>query len=330
MLLTVKNFRSHDSCTVEFTDGMNIITGINGSGKTSLIEAIYIALLGKSWRSNFDEITKKDGLGDWWRIDLNLNNDTRIVKYKKGSKEFIINDKIYRRFPTSQRLPVILFEPNDMQLLYGSPARRRDFFDRIIGIIYPDHQSNVNKFTRVLRQRNNLLKQEYYSLDELVVWNKQMVDLSRKISLQRKCLIEKINQTLQQEYEMIAKQEDSIKLRFVPGVPSGLDLDYALRQDPGNTHIGAQKDDIAFIFNGKFAKTAASRGENRTILFALLAVISKLVRSIYGYAVILLDDIDSELDEVHRQNLYATPVFQEHTIATTLAYSGDKCNIIKL
>lgn len=332
--LRVQNFRSHRDFSLTLASGMNIITGANGSGKTSLLEAIYIALVGKSWRSNFEEIIRRpveDNSG-WWRLDATIDKGQRTIKYQHKTKQFVIDDRSYGRFPSSKRLPVVLFEPNDMQLLYGSPARRREFFDRAIAVIYPEHQAEVSKFERVLRQRNNLLKQEFVRPEELMIWDIQFCELSTLISNRRRSFIKKVNETLNAKYAEISGRDDQVKLNFVAGAPlTPAELRAVLASSAGPiTPAGAQKDDFKFIFNHKDSKTSASRGENRTILFALLAVIVDVVRANMGRAYVLLDDIDSELDLTHRLNLYATSSFQEDTIATTLSYDGDRYNHVQL
>ena len=332
--LRLQNFRCHQDYQVELPSELTIITGPNGSGKTSLIEAIYLAYQGKSWRSNFDQIRRQTGhqLSDWWRIDLTdqTRETTRTIKYQSGQKSFTINDRVYCRLPLAMKVPVILFEPGDMQLLYGSPTRRRQFIDRFIAQLEPVHQRELNKFNRVLKQRNILLKQDDYSAEELMIWDIQFSDLSSTISQRRRQYLQDISEMLSVEYQQIAGSNQMVQLRFSPGAPT---TSQAIMHRLTGSHdrlttIGAQKDDYKFIFGGSEAKSVASRGENRTIIFALLSIITKLARQQYGdQVVVLLDDIDSELDYSHRVNLYDLPSFQSHTIATTLDYRGDHHSI---
>ena len=332
--LRLQNFRCHQDYQVELPSELTIITGPNGSGKTSLIEAMYLAYQGKSWRSNFDQIRRQTGhqLSDWWRVDLTdqAKETTRTIKYQSGQKSFMINDRTYCRLPLVMKVPVILFEPGDMQLLYGSPTRRRQFIDRFITQLEPVHQRELNKFNRVLKQRNILLKQDDYSAEELMIWDIQFSDLSSTISQRRRQYLQDISEMLSVEYQQIAGSNQMVQLRFSPGAPT---TSQAIMHRLTGSHdrlttIGAQKDDYKFIFGGSEAKSVASRGENRTIIFALLSIITKLARQKYGdQVVVLLDDIDSELDYSHRINLYDLPSFQSHTIATTLDYRGDHHSI---
>lgn len=329
--LRVQNFRSHQDKAVVIPAETTVITGPNGSGKTSLMEAIYLAFTGKSWRSNFDEILRRtnDGRSDWWRIDLSDDNngEKRIIKYQRGQKIFQINDKQFKRLPSAFRLPVVLFEPNDMQLLYGSPTRRRQFIDRFISQLEPIHQTELNKFERVLKQRNNLLKQDYYNEDEMMIWNIQFSSLSSKISNRRHQYLKIINKKLENKYQEIAGDPATVKVRFNAGAPA--DQADILRRLESTTEritpVGAQKDDYKFIFNDSDAKVSASRGENRTIIFAVLGTLVDLARTSSSKKVlVLLDDIDSELDQVHRLNLYNMSSFKNDTIATTLECSSNK------
>ena len=332
--LRLQNFRCHQDYQVELPSELTIITGPNGSGKTSLIEAMYLAYQGKSWRSNFDQIRRQTGhqRSDWWRVDLTdqTKETTRTIKYQSGQKSFTISDRTYCRLPLAMKVPVILFEPGDMQLLYGSPTRRRQFIDRFIAQLEPVHQRELNKFNRVLKQRNILLKQDDYSVEELMIWDIQFSDLSSTISQRRRQYLQDISEMLSVEYQQIAGSNQMVQLRFSPGAPT---TSQAIMHRLTGSHdrlttIGAQKDDYKFIFGGSEAKSVASRGENRTIIFALLSIITKLARQQYGdQVVVLLDDIDSELDYSHRINLYDLPSFQSHTIATTLDYRGDHHSI---
>ena len=332
--LRLQNFRCHQDYQVELPSELTIITGPNGSGKTSLIEAIYLAYQGKSWRSNFDQIRRQTShqLSDWWRVDLTdqTRETTRTIKYQSGQKSFTISDRTYCRLPLTMKVPVILFEPGDMQLLYGSPTRRRQFIDRFIAQLEPVHQRELNKFNRVLKQRNILLKQDDYSAEELMIWDIQFSDLSSTISQRRRQYLQVISEMLSAEYQQIAGSNQMVQLRFSPGAP--MTSQAIMHRLTGSrdrlTTIGAQKDDYKFIFGDSEAKLVASRGENRTIIFALLSIITKLARQQYGdRVVILLDDIDSELDYSHRANLYDLPSFQSHAIATTLDYQGDHRSI---
>ena len=164
-----------------------------------------------------------------------------------------------------------------------------------------------------------------------MVWNIQFASLSNSISTRRRQYLKIIDNMLSTKYTEIADSDTSIKIRFLAGAPnSSAEIINRLQASPERvTPIGSQKDDYRFDFKHSDAKTTASRGENRTIIFAMLGVMADLARDQSANKVtILLDDIDSELDQQHRTNLYNMTSFQIDTIATTLEYSGsDHVNI---
>jgi DNA replication and repair protein RecF len=301
--LRVQNFRRHRDFTVDFTDGISVIVGPNGSGKTSLIEAIYVALRGKSWRSNFQEILR-DG-ADWWRVDVELRDgEKRTVRYENAARSFEISGKAFARLPVKYKKPVVLFEPSDLNLLYGSPARRRDYIDRFIAEIEPAHGTNLHKFERVLKQRNNLLKQSASRAD-LFVWNVQFADLAEKIIARRADWIEKLNQNLATEYIKIAGRDDGVTIKYRPAERSRKQIINKLAREHAErlpfTNSGPQKHDIEFKIRSYAAKTTASRGENRTIIQALKNL--EYQQQADDLPLVMLDDILSELDDDHRNNL---------------------------
>jgi len=336
--LRVQNFRSHQDFAIDFREGVTIITGPNGSGKTSLIEAMYLALSGKSWRSNFAEINRENNsqIADWWRVDVAFaNNEKRTVKFANGQKSFQIDSKTFARLPAKLKKPIVLFEPNDLQLLYGSPARRRTFFDRFASELDPEYQTNLNKFERVLRQRNNLLKSGFATPENLFVWDLQFADLSEKISRTRQQITKQINENLTEKYREIAGKSDEIDLKFMPGGPArSSEILAELKSGFTNGFVassGAQKDDVKFLLNKKLAKSSASRGENRTLIFAILARQIEILRDRFSEVYVLLDDIDSELDDVHKNNLYKISALANNNLfATTLKFRGKCANHIKL
>src|SRR5690606_38284697 len=159
--LHVKHIRSHTEYSINFTPEVTIITGPNGSGKTSILEAVHVSLQGSSFRGSDADLLQKNS--PWWKIDVILNDEqTRTIKYNPekttSRKQFIIDSKTTARLPLKQKHPVVLFEPEDLRLLHGSPARRRQFIDRFISQLNLLYGPTLRKYERALKQRNNLLK----------------------------------------------------------------------------------------------------------------------------------------------------------------------------
>lgn len=336
--LRVQNFRRHKDMSVNFQAGATIITGPNGSGKTSLLEAIYVAIQGKSWRSPLSEITRRNQsiFPEWWRVDVELNSgDNRVVKMSGKDVVFEINGKQTGRLPKKYKKPVIFFEPNDLQLLYGSPSRRRDFFDRFIDIVEPGYGAVLRRFERVLAQRNKLLKLGA-TQDRLFAWDIQFAELSEKILTQRQKWTKRINTRVTQIYNEIAKNNDVITVRYTAPRKTSQEILNSLHNEFQEgllfTRTGPHIHDVEFLFNNRSAKQTASRGENRTILFAVLGAMTEAVNEYLNDTVYLLfDDVDSELDAERRKQLYKMKVFEKnHLFVTTIDTTVSPTNLLRL
>ena len=170
--LSVQNFRSHDTYSLKLSPETTVITGKNGSGKTSLIEALYIALQGSSFRGSDTDIVKHQT--DWYRVDVEFSDGLkRSVKFDPSKptsrKQFSINDKISYRLSAKDKYPVVLFEPDDLRLLSGSPARRREFIDTFISQVDPRYHAAWRKNERAVKQTNTLFKKTNTKNNKLIV-----------------------------------------------------------------------------------------------------------------------------------------------------------------
>jgi len=338
----VYNIRSHEAYDVSFSPNVSIITGANGSGKTTLLEAVYISLQGSSFKGSDNDILRKDQ--PWWKIDLILDDDQRRVvtfdpKQPSRKKQFDIDGKKNARLITQYKHPVVLFEPEDLRLLNGSPARRRLFIDRFISQLNPKYITALRAYERALRQRNILLKQQYPQEDQLFVWNLTLAEHGSYIIEQRLVYIEKINSTLTNTYQHIAGTEDEVTAEYSHEYKGVIkqkllqELHTSTTRDTyiGSTSVGPHRHDIIFNINNSPALTIASRGEARTILLALKFIEVSIIEDFTDKKpIILLDDVFSELD-ASRQKLLATR-FTNHQIIMTSATNnaGKSAHVITL
>ena len=310
--LKVQNFRTHEKMDIPIDDGVTLITGSNGSGKTSLIEAIYIALRGSSFRGVDMDIVRHTS--EWWRVDL-LSDDktTRSVMFDSskstGRKRFIIDSKTTYRLPQKHKWPVVLFEPDDLRLLHGSPARRRMFIDRFIGQLDPLYTTVLHKYERALKQRNNLLKKQYFADDELFVWDLLLSEYGAEIIQKRVNYIKILQSELSDTYNSIAHTDDEVIIRYSHDITrqkllSDYHEHHAKDKLLGNTSVGPHRHDVEFIFSSMPAISVASRGEIRSIVLALKFLEVKIIEKVLDMKpIILLDDVYSELDETRRHKL---------------------------
>jgi len=325
--LAVHNVRSHGQYEVVLNKGVTVITGPNGSGKTTLLESIYLALQGTSFKGNDSDMLRADM--PWWKIDLLLDDqDKRTVKFDPSKptsrKQFVIDGKTTARLAPKNKYPVVLFEPEDLRLLNGSPARRRQFIDRFISQLNPLYGVSLRKYERALRQRNNLLKRFNTSPDELFAWNITLADHGAYIIEQRIAFVERINSQLNTAYDDIADTHDEVSVHyshtFVGDIKQKLlnELESHIERDKmlGNTSVGPHRHDVMFEFNHSPALSIASRGEVRTIVLALKFLEVDIIEQLSGLKpLILLDDVFSELD-LERQKALSDKT-REHQIVMT-------------
>lgn len=325
--LSVQNVRSHDKKVIDLSDETTVLVGRNGIGKTTLLEAIYIALQGVSFKGADGDILKHEA--PWYRIDLLLDDDTtRSVTFDpartSGKKRFIVNEKTSYRLSPRDKYPVVLFEPEDLRLLHGSPARRRQFIDHFVSQIDPTYTVILRKYDRALKQRNTLLKKDTVTNEDLFVWNVALSDYGAKIIEQRVYAIEMINKELNNYYCDIARTDDIVSAHYSDTLIGNLsqkllrELEGKLHYDKvvKHTSVGPHRHDVLVQFNGSPALAVASRGEVRSIVLALKRIEVLLIEQLTEVApIVLLDDIYSELDENRQKNTIT--VLHNQTILTS-------------
>jgi DNA replication and repair protein RecF len=313
--LSVQNIRSHKKYSLKISPSITVITGSNGSGKTSLLEALYLALQGTSFRGSDKDILRNKS--PWWRIDLGFDDFTKRTitfdpELEANRKKITIDDKIMYRLPARYKYPVVLFEPEDLRLLHGSPARRRQFIDRIISQLDPLYLNAIHKYERALKQRNNLLKKNHTIPTELFVWDVTMSEYGSYIIEKRIAFIERINNQLNDAYNIIAKSKDNVSVHYsntyIGDIKQKLlnDLHNHSERDMilGYTSTGPHRHDVIFQFNNSPALEVASRGEVRSIVLATKFIEVGIIEQITNIKpTILLDDVFSELDEGRQKYL---------------------------
>lgn len=329
--LRAQHIRNHPDFSCRLSPRVTIIAGNNGSGKTSIIEAIYTALRGTSFRGT-DKDMLEYGQG-WWRIDLKLEDGaTRSAAFdssrQTGRKKFIVDDKTFYRLPVAQKHPVVLFEPDDLRLIHGSPARRRVFIDTFISQLDHQYGANLRKYERALKQRNALLKRQFTAMDDLFVWNVALSEYGAAIVQQRVYFIEQLNSQLNEAYNDIAHSKDDISVHYSETligntkqkIMSELHAGYERDRVLGYTSVGPHRHDVVFKLNNSPAVAAASRGETRTMVLALKFLeVAMIERITDKKPVILLDDVFGELD--HERQLHLTSAFADKQVVITSATS---------
>ena len=339
--LRVQNFRTHSDFILEIGEKSTLISGANGSGKTSLLEAIYFALQGTSFRSSDKEILRNDG-SSWFRIDLKDSKDSlRTIIFndavQKSKKQFLVDGNKKARLSANLRIPVVLFEPDDLQLLSGSPTRRRNFLDYFLSQIFPSFQLALARYNKALKQRNNLLKRDNVSKDEIFPWNLMLAEYGAEIISISQDFLELLNSKIEEVYFEISGVKDEIKIDYLGEKVSKNEILAILSENIerdkilGYTNFGPHKHDIQFIFNKKLAQNVASRGENRSLVLALKFIETDILADLTSKRpIVLLDDVFSELDD-DRQKLLTKHFSKYQTsITSTNEIKVEDCKITSL
>lgn len=312
--IALQQFRSHHAVRYTLAPSLTLIVGQNGTGKTNLLEAIHVLYQGGSFRVGDRDMIENDQ--QWWRVDGVISGEPRQVRYQLGHhppKQLAMHDTT-KRFMHKDKLPVVLFEPNDLLLIHGSPTRRRDALDTMLSALNPTYKATLGKYERALKQRNNALKSPSAPVeDSLFSWDILLSDYGVEISLARQQLARDINSRIGGYYSAIAGSSHDVTVkyrtalgdtistsRFMAGLREKQSLDL-LR---GTTSIGPHRDDMSFSIEGNDMNVNASRGEVRSALLALKLTYASLLEMVYNQLpLILLDDVFSELDNSRQMNL---------------------------
>jgi len=336
----LQHFRSYKTYRLTLDPKLTIIVGKNGVGKTNLLEALYVALHGTSFRAADSELVQHGA--QWWRVQVEVDETEREVRFetvKRPAKQLIEGDT-RKRFSYKNRLPVVLFEPQDLLFISGSPSRRRDTLDHMIGLLAPVYKQTLGRYERALLQRNNLLKQriDHESLkDQLFVWDVMLSETSQVIIEHREKFFDDINHLLPTLYAKIAGVEHAVSIEYhtsLPKKPSSTQIISLLHSrlshdtQRGTTSVGPHRDDMYFTLSGVDAKTSASRGESRSLVLSLKLAYASLLRDVYETEpVVLLDDVFSELDTDRQHNLLSLLGSNQTIITDTKKLDGAHAHV---
>ena len=214
--LAVQHVRIHTLKTLNLEPGTTLISGPNGSGKTSLIEAIHIALRGTSFRGSDEAVCQHEQKS--YTIDLATDEQHYRVQYDRRHetkrKRFIVDGTTYGRLPYGKKYPIVLFEPDTLRIITGSPQRRRDFLDILIQQYDAHYSHELSRYHRALQQRNKLLKDPALSEATLFSWNLILSQYGASIITKRQQVLRYLNAKSSAMYQSIAGAADSVALHY--------------------------------------------------------------------------------------------------------------------
>lgn len=343
--LKLCNFRNYNNIDIQFSDELNLIYGNNGSGKSNLIEAIYLLALTKSFRTLNDKNLIKKG-EELTTItgkinNNNLTNDYKIEIAKDGKKVFIDNDKIGKMSDYVSKINVVLFNPLDTKVISDSPSVRRKLLNIEISQINKEYLLLLNDYNKVLKNRNAYLKQMYLngnaSKDYLDILTKKLIQIGLKIYNIRKDYIEKINKNISNIYknifeygELLIKYSSSFKNKNEEDILDVYKKNYRKEMEFGKTLIGVHHDDIEFSLDGNSIKEYGSVGQQKNAIISFKLSELLITKEEKGYyPILILDDLFSELDNLKINNIISMLNKEVQTFITTTEIDNIDNNLIK-
>jgi DNA replication and repair protein RecF len=314
--LTLRNFRSYPLCSLDFGNGINVIEGPNGEGKTNLVEAIYYLSLGKSWRSNEDAALIASGqTGAYIQADIveaGLQRRIEMFLTPSGRKISVNGKGIHRLSELSKLVNVVLFSPEDTGIFKGSPGERRNFLDVNLSKQSLDYFALIGKHNRLLEERNAALKKDKVDLTYLGVLTDSLIEVSEPLERYRRLYIDALNKVLSQLESELYGHSRTLLVAYRPFIKGDSFKDEAAkaykRALDGDlyhkvTSIGLQREDFSLLLDGKDVAVYGSQGENRLAAIALKLSPYFLIEDPEKKPLAVLDDVYSELDEEHAGRL---------------------------
>ncbi len=313
--LSLINFRRFKSLDIDFNKQIVIFVGDNAVGKTSILESIYIAGITKSHKTNKEiDVINKD---EMYSV-IEINHKFKMIISQKGKKVFINNVEKKKLSEYIGNLYVSIFSPEDLNIVKGSPQLRRRLLDIEIGQINPKYLYELSKFKKILKERNELLKNNDFDSDILNIITNELA-ISNSILLKYRIeYISIISQLASEIYNSIANER--LEIYYIASV-IGDSLEFFKNKTNFDiyhhkTNYGIHRDDLKFKING-FDSELCSQGQQRTIILSMkLAFIEYIKRYKNDQSIILLDDVFSELD-INRQIKLLDVIKNYQTFITT-------------
>lgn len=311
--IRLQNFRNYKNQEIELNENINIFYGDNAQGKTNILEAIFLCGFGKSFRTSKEKemiYLGEQGLN----AEVFFEKSDRSGKIKIGiahKKQVEVNGvKIKKLSELLGNLNLVIFTPDDIQILKNGPDKRRKFLDMMIGQLRPNYVHQLNNYKNTIEQRNNYLRQikeENKPEEMLEIWDEKLAEYAQNICKYRIEFMEKLKNKIKDIHLQITNEE--IELEYITECESKENYLTLLKQRrkldiiKGFTTKGIHRDDFKVFLNEKEIGIYGSQGQHRTAILSLkLAELYVIYDEIGEYPILLLDDFMSELDEKRRHS----------------------------
>lgn len=344
--LLLKNYRNYLNLEISFENKVNVFLGENAQGKTNVMESLYVLAMAKSHRTSNDKdlITWDE---EYAKIEGKIKKShgslpMQLVISKKGKKAKCNHIEQQKLSQYVGNMNVVMFAPEDLHLVKGSPQVRRRFIDMEIGQVSPIYLHDMGQYQKILQQRNHYLKllqtQKQTDHTMLEILTEQFIQTAVKIIAKRFEFLRLLENWALPIHEGISRGNENLKIQYKPSVDVSEDQDlskmievyenkfYSIKKremDRGITLFGPHRDDLIFLVNDRDVQTFGSQGQQRTTALSIKLAEIELIHSEIGeYPILLLDDVLSELDDFRQSHLLNTIQGKVQTFVTTTSVEG--------
>lgn len=326
--LVLRNFRNYDHCQINLHPGLNILVGQNAQGKTNFLESIHFLSTGRSHRTSSQyDLIRWDTTGFFLHASvvkrsLKVTIDFKLTRDRQ--RELKINGIAERKLSSLLgNLNSVLFTPEDLQLLKGSPSLRRRFLDIELSQVSSIYLYVLQQYNRALQQRNNLLKAidgKMVNRVALDTWTEQLVKYGARLTVLRQRALEVLAKHAKPSLYTISGGKETLSLQYCPwgyklrlgnsetevieAFREILERQYSNELRRRQSLVGPHRDDFVCLLNDIDVREFGSQGQQRSAVLAIKMAELEFMREVTGdYPVLLLDDVLSELDTSRRQAL---------------------------
>lgn len=311
--LKLTNFKNLESMELSLSDKINCFVGLNGAGKTNILDSIYYLAFCKSYFTNTDRQNIRHG-EDFFAIHGDFQTDTdeqqtiSCVQKDGAKKSFKCNKKEYERLADHiGKIPLVMISPYDRDLINGGSELRRKFIDGVISQFDATYLNDLLQYNKALLQRNTQLRSFYdnrcFDMNLLSLWNDQLVRYATPIFEKRRDFLAEFMPIFQKYYDIVSGTSEKVDIVYESSLsekPLGQLLEESLEKDKYSsyTNVGIHKDDLQFLIDNHTVKKFGSQGQQKSFVVAI-----KLAQFDFNYnkvgfkPILLLDDIFDKLDD---------------------------------
>ncbi len=315
--LTITHFKNYEINSFEFPQNATGISGLNGKGKTNLLDAIYYCCFTKSYFTPTDSLNTGFGKNGF-RLEAQFQQADKLYQLicinRDGRKELSLNGVVYEKL--SQHiglLPAVMVAPDDIEIITGGSINRRKYLDTILCQLDTDYMQHLMNYNKILLQRNSLLKNFNQSIQQnellMQVLDEQLALPCKQVFEKRRAFTNELLPLIGNLYETISGTHEKIIIQYESDLIA-CSLEALLKKNREKdlfmqrTLSGIHKDDLSFSYLGQPFKAIASQGQRKSLLFALKLAEFELIKKYKGFSpLLLLDDVFEKLDNNRIQNL---------------------------